>query len=409
MSRGSARKVALAGAAPFVLGALCCTQADERVTTVTRGEIRERFGGRAVVAPRDGTVELRAQVDARVQAVHVLEGERVRVGQLLVELSPEGIDSEVDRAQAEAESTRFAMEAVANRMRPQARRRLEAERHAARVSADVANRQLSRSRRLFQRGSLASALVDRDEASAAAAQARLHMAEAQLELGLEGATVADRHAAEQRLHASRAALRLARARLSWTRVVSPITGTVLARHVDPGDSSFAGPLGTPLLEIANLEGAELKLEVEETDAARLVSGLTVQLESTSDSRLRLTGQISRVSARMAPRSIAAAAGRERIDAQVRTAWIAVSWHDFSADPTLGMLFDASIYLPAKVAEALVPREAIRVNDGHATVDVQSASFGWREVDLILGADDGTFVSVRGIAAGAKVRLPVRKH
>jgi hypothetical protein len=94
--------------------------------------------------------------------------------------------------------------------------------------------------------------------------------------------------------------------------------------------------------------------------------------------------------------------RVRADSLVRVAWITPSpgstW-------VVGQRLDATVGLAPRRAAAVLPRRAVRVQDGRAEVDTPSlGGFVAQPRAVRLGAVDGAMVEVFGIAPGTVVVL-----
>lgn len=178
----------LLGVAVGCSGALA-QQAADTVPTVLVGA-----GAGGVVLVTEASVEavhqatLAAQVQGRVLAVHVDAGERVRRGQVLLQIDP-----------AEAAAAEAAAEAGVA---------------AARTEKVNARGDYERARGLVERKFISPAALE-------AARARFEGAEA-------------------RLRAAEAARDRARTLRGYATVVSPLDGRVAARHIEPGETAQPG-------------------------------------------------------------------------------------------------------------------------------------------------------------------------
>lgn len=367
------------------------------------GSIQERFMGRGVVSPRQGVVEVHALIDGKVIAVQAQEGDTVRKNQLLTELQPLGIDSEVDRIEAEKGVLEANAQIVDDGARPEEISQLQSQLASARAELGLANDEVERDQRLTQTGAVAPESLQRTWTSAQTAQARVAMFEARLRLAVKGKTPAERRAAHQRVAAAAAALRHTLEQRDWARVVSPIDGTLLARHVDVGDSAYAGPLGTSLFEIANVSNPELRIEIEESDSPRISVGLTVALHFAGHQTASTEGKITRVSPKLESRAVGVPGARDRADALVRVAWADFDIHRFESPPAIGQRFDVEVRLPPVDARTIVPRSAVRIDEGRALVEVKSG-FGWKNMEVQLGLDDGRAIAVEGLPSDAIIRI-----
>ncbi len=213
------------------------TTAELPATRSVAGSVRA-----ATVSP------LAAKVIGNVVAVHVREGDRVRAGQLLVE-----IDDRQARAQSDAVARAVdgANAAIA----------------AAEANASLAATNQQRFSALRVRGSVSPAEFDEVRAKATVANAELERA---------------RRAREQ-LVAQRAE---ARVFADYTKVRAPIDGIVTARFVDPG--AQAAP-GMPLLTVEDDRTMRVETSAPEDLAVREGDAVTIEANGR-----RITARVTRV-------------------------------------------------------------------------------------------------------------------
>jgi HlyD family secretion protein len=178
-----------------------------------------RAEGRLATYP-GGSVTISTEVAGRIVRLPVEEGMRVRRGELLLDL-----DCDEERAAL-----------------TEAR---------AQLAAAVAALQLAESD------------VERNS--------RLATAQVVSEQGLDR-IVKERDAARARRDAARATVQRLAARLAKMRITSPLSGQVITRQAQPGETVSPG---APLLAIADLDRTRVEAEVDEFDVARLRVGASV--------------------------------------------------------------------------------------------------------------------------------------
>lgn len=193
-------------------------------------------------------VTLIAELGGRAVSVNVVEGARVRKGDVLARF-----DDAVQRA-ALQEAVGASSEAFA-RMR--ARRE-----------------ELRRTKSLVATGALAPA---------SGRQA-----------------LEEKQAAQARLHSSGGAIANARAMVERTRVVAPIDGVVLARHFEPGETLAPG---APLFLIADLAARRIEAEVDEFDAARISIGMSAEVRADGLPDVAYAGTVEAIPDVVAPRKL----------------------------------------------------------------------------------------------------------
>ena len=132
-----------------------------------------------------------------------------------------------------------------------------------------------------------------DELRAGLGEAKAKIAEAEADSHLAGSEVAraeklwdmqmgskqlldrasrDRDAAAARLNTVKASVRRLEAALAKSRILSPMDGVVITRHVTPGEMVEAG---TRLMTIADLSRIRIEAEVDEYDSGRVKLGSPV--------------------------------------------------------------------------------------------------------------------------------------
>lgn len=175
---------------------------------------------------------------------------------------------------------------------------------------------------------------------------------------------------------------------------APIAGTVLSRAIEVGDVlSPLVPRMEPLFEIADTSHLVLRIEIEECDARDVAVGAHVRVGDRETTITRLSPRLER---RAHPLDDVAS----RASSEVRLAWAALPE---GATPLVGERMVVEIDQPAVRAEARLPREAITVEDGRATVRVREGLLV-RVEHPRLGACDDENVEVLGLAAGTEVLL-----
>ena len=235
-----------AAAAAFALA--CSAQPEAAPPATMRGSLhtaatREIARTIAVAGTvRAATVSpLASRVPGDVVAVHVSEGDRVRAGQLLVEIDEREASSNLTRAVSGRDEAERGLDAA------------EAALDAAEAQARVAAATFQRFAALRERGSASSQEFDEMKARHEAAQAQVEAA---------------RQTRNRMIAASRGAAagaEQARTFAGYSKIRAPIDGIITARFVDPG--AQASP-GMPLLVVEGGRGFRVEANVDETVDAK---------------------------------------------------------------------------------------------------------------------------------------------
>ena len=215
--------------------------------------------------------DARAELEGEVSQVLVREGDSVRRGQQLAELSQRQIGSEIESARsslADAENELRLLRQGGTALELQEWR---AQREAAQRERDQAAKLVAANERLVERGAIARIELEQSRQRLARAEADLSLLDQKLS-GRYGPE--DLSRAEARVEAARAALDLAQSRLRSTAVLSPLDGIVYSVAARPGDYVRSGDL---IARIGDLGRIRVRVFVDEPDLGRVAADQPVLL------------------------------------------------------------------------------------------------------------------------------------
>lgn len=216
----------------------------------------------------------------RVARLMVEEGQAVRAGDLLAELSDsEQKDAAIAQAEASVNEARANLQKVLAAGRPSEIEAQQARIASLRAVEDMALRDAVRAERLVPSGAGAAANAERNRAAAARAAAERAEAQAQLET-LSRARPEDIAVAQAQLNSAEGTLQRARADAALSRIVAPIDGTILKVYARAGD--LVGNDG--LLDMADLHHMDVVADVYETDLPRIRPGAEADVIVPGDSQ-----------------------------------------------------------------------------------------------------------------------------
>ena len=199
------------------------------------------------------TVDISADHMGRVTRLTFNEGDRVEVGDFLLEIDPETLRAAVDRGEAALQASRSSQ------------RQAEVMVETARVNLELARDNLDRKQHLWE-----LQLISREEYDGVLNDVALRETELQAR-EVEVATQA------QRIRQEEANLESARYNLDKVTITSPISGVVTRRNIEEGETVVVGTMnnpGTVLATIADLSVIEAEVEVDETDIPGVELGQT---------------------------------------------------------------------------------------------------------------------------------------
>ncbi|WP_431272178.1 HlyD family secretion protein [Dankookia sp. P2] len=245
---------------------------------------------------RAETTRLSARVAGNVARVLVADFQRVRAGDLLVEIAPEDYEAQTAQAEASVAAARAALDNLGNQVALQRAgiAQAEAQREAALARQHQAALEFGRQQALVAssfgtRQKLEAATADQDAASAAlqASEAQVQAQRRQIDV-LEG----QRHQREAELQAAQANLQAARLRLGYTRVVAPVDGVVGERAVQPGDYVT---VGSTLIAVVPLPDVHVIANYKETQLTHVAPGQPADVTVDMFPASRLRGHVERLS------------------------------------------------------------------------------------------------------------------
>lgn len=214
--------VAAAGTAAYVLRPKPIEEAAKfRTARVSRGDVVHTVSATGRLESRR-SVQVGAEISGRIAEVLVDYDEQVEAGQVLLRFETESLRAQVAQVKAQLKAAQAALA-------------------QAQVDTEDAERQLSRSQKLFEAGADSAVRREQTEAQVKAAKARVLAASAQVEL-------------------QRASYELAQTNLAHTVVRAPISGVVISRAVEPGQT-VAAALQSPVLFLIAEDLREMRVLV----------------------------------------------------------------------------------------------------------------------------------------------------
>lgn len=348
---------------------------DAEVRIVRPETVEDSFEAVGTVKAKTIAV-LSSQATGSIISVLAHEGDRVRRGQLLVEIDDRDIRAELQGAQAGVEEANRAIGAAESAV------------SAARGQRELAAATFRRYEPLVAKGSVTPQEFDEVNAKFKIASAELERAEETLRA--EGA----------RKKQAEAKVSSAQTRLGFTKLTAPFDGVVSAKTAEVG--ALASP-GSPLMTIEQRGPYRLEVQVGESRVAGLKPGMRTLVEIDALKK-ELTGKIGEI--------IPAA------DPQSRTFTIKI---DVPADSSLHTgLYGKARFLTGRKELLMVPATAlvekgqlmgVYAVDDRGAVRLRFVTMGKRygeDVEILSGLTTGERIVVGGlekISDGSRVALP----
>ncbi|HHX95442.1 MAG TPA: efflux RND transporter periplasmic adaptor subunit [Clostridia bacterium] len=211
---------------------------------------------------------------ARVASVHVKEGQRVKKGQILVQLETRELKAQLQQAQAALVSARNAL--------VQARSGIE----QAELSYNNAKTNFERMETLYQQGIISQQDYENAKMQLEIARSTYEAAKQQVQVDPDTGY----QYLEAQVKQAEANVELARANLDNARVVSPISGTVVALNVDPGEMAASVPVAT----VMDMDMVIASAKITEKNVNSLKEGQEVLIKIASLDDFEGTYKITKI-------------------------------------------------------------------------------------------------------------------
>lgn len=195
-------------------------------------------------------VDVSPMVPARVKRVLHDEGDRVRPGDTLLTLMQVTLPSEIAGKQAAVAEAEARLRNLIAGSRPAEVGQAEANVRTAEAEATKAAKDLERFTPLAASGTASQQQLDAARAAAHTTSSQADAARNQLRLVREGARPEEIAAARAALNSARQALAGAQASARDLVLTSPLAGSVLSRHSEPGEVLAPGVSGMTLGDIS---------------------------------------------------------------------------------------------------------------------------------------------------------------
>src|SRR6266568_1460914 len=196
-------------------------------------------------------VKISAETSGRVVNLAVNEGDRVKVGQFLLQIDPKSLQRRVEGNAASLQAAQESIEQMTQAIETAKAQLLQAQQNLTRQQ-DLWKQQLT------TREALDKAMNDVKVAESNV-QERLKQLKPQ----------------ESRINMEKATLESARYDLSKVRMESPIDGIVTRRNIQEGETAVIGTMnnaGTVLLQLADMSIIQAEVEVDETSIPNVEFG-----------------------------------------------------------------------------------------------------------------------------------------
>lgn len=245
---------------------------------------------------RAEVTQLSSRVAGEVTTVAVGDYQRVKAGDLLVQIDPADYEAQAAQAEAAVLGAQAALDNLGSQIELQYATiaQSEAQQTSALAAEVEARQEQERQQSLTStesgtRQKLEQAIAGYAKAQADVRASRAVIAAQRHQLDALAGTKKQRAAD---VLAAQAALKAAKLKLGYTRIVAPFDGIVGARQVQPGDYVN---IGSNLFNVVPLPNVYVIANYKETQLTRVKPGQPVEITIDSFPRQVLRGRVARIS------------------------------------------------------------------------------------------------------------------
>ena len=218
-------------------------------------------------------VKISAETSGKVVNLAVNEGDRVKIGQFLLQIDPKSLQRRVEGGTASLQAAQASIAQMRQSVETARAQLLQAQQNLTRQQ-DLWKQQLT------TREALEKAVND------------VKVAESNVSEREKNITPQ-----ESRINVEKATLESARYHLSKVRMESPIDGIVTRRNVQEGETAVIGTMnnaGTVLLELADMGVIQAEVEVDETNVPHVQIGQPAKITIDAIPERTFKGHVSEI-------------------------------------------------------------------------------------------------------------------
>lgn len=320
----------------------------------------------------DQQTDVAPQTSGKVVALGVDIGSYVKRGQMLVQLDPDELKLRVDQAVAQVEQAKAAVRQAEEKIGLRSGQNFDpnrvAEVAAAKVTLDLAEKNLRRAEQLIESGDVSRSFYDEQRARRDQLKEQYEVQLAQARQNYAAVDVSRTSVAN-----AQAALALARKNLSYAVIPAPIDGFVSERTADLGE--YVSPQ-QKVATIVRTNPLRIRIDIPEQAIREVKVGQSVSITTSAWPDRNFAGRVARI----AP-NVSAQSRTLTVEAEIENSSNALKPGQFATVRILQERVEPAVLVPARsvISEAGVNRVYV-IKNGHA--EQRLVQTGQTDGDLI---------------------------
>lgn len=309
-------------------------------------------------------VTVGAQVSGQIETLNVKLGQTIKKGDLIAQIDSTTQQNDYDTQQAKLDSYQAQLE-------------------AAEVDLKIAKSKYERETKLYSQKAASKESVENAENTYAKAKSAV------IELNSQ-------------ITQTQIALNTAEVNLGYTKIISPLDGTVVSVPVEEGQTVNAAMSTPTIVQIADLSQMEILMEISEGDVTRVQPGMTVTYTVLSEPDSEFTTTLKSIDPGLkALTNGSYEQGSSSDEAVYYYGRLEVPNEDGKLH--IGMTTQNTIKIAYAENVLAIPSTAVQERDGRRYVNTLEAGDKIVEKEIVTGLSDSIHVEVlSGIQEGEKI-------
>jgi multidrug resistance efflux pump len=245
-----------------------------------------------IEVPSYHPVVVSALIPGRLEELKVLQGYKVKKGDIIAVLYQKDLKDTMHKAEAEVKVAEANLARFEAGFRVQEVERARADVQSAQADVALKEQVLMRTKALLESGAVSAEDLDRDKAACSMAKAKLETLRQELLLKEEGYRKEDIMAAKAEVDQKNALLTLARNNYEYTVIKSPLDGAVLELFVTPGTFILAG--NPRIVSLYDPNDLQVRVDVRQENIGAIYLGQQVEVFTDVEPDRSYAGEVIRI-------------------------------------------------------------------------------------------------------------------